>query len=410
MTDHESFRMRSAGAGAAAAGASRGQPWAGLAGQRRRGSARPPITLASVQMGAAEEEAVLSVLRSGHLAAGARVAELEQAFGRVAGARHAVAVSNGTVALVAALRAHGIGPGDEVITTPLTFVATLNAILEAGATARFADVTEDLTLDPASAAALVNSRTAALLPVHLYGLPAAMGRVGALARRHGLAVIQDAAQAHGARAGGEPVGRLGTATFSFYGTKNITCGEGGMVTTNDDAVHERLRLLRNHGMRDRYDYALPGFNYRLTDLQAAIATVQLRRLPGITRRRGANAARLSAGLAGLPGLARPVVPAGQVHAWHQYTVRLTAGARLDRDRLASFLGASLIEARPYYPRLVHDYPCYAGHPQVVPDDTPRARRAAGEVLSLPVHPALDDADLDRIIARVRAGLLPRAVG
>jgi len=361
-------------------------------------------------MGVAEEDAVLGVLRSGHLAAGARVAELELAFAGAAGARHAVAVSNGTVALVAALRAHGIGPGDEVITTPLTFVATLNAILEAGATARFADVTEDLTLDPASAAALVNSRTAALLPVHLYGLPAAMGRVGALARRHGLAVIQDAAQAHGARAGGEPVGRLGTATFSFYGTKNITCGEGGMVTTNDDAVHERLRLLRNHGMRDRYDYALPGFNYRLTDLQAAIATVQLRRLPGITRRRGANAARLSAGLAGLPGLARPVVPAGQVHAWHQYTVRLTAGARLDRDRLAAFLGAALIEARPYYPRLVHDYPCYAGHPQVVPDDTPRARRAAGEVLSLPVHPALDDADLDRIIARVRAGLLPRAVG
>jgi perosamine synthetase len=390
MTDQEAFRRPRTAGGAVAGGGS----------QRR-------IPLSQVQLGAGEEKAVLGVLRSGHLAAGRRVAELEQAFATAAGARHAVAVSNGTVALVAALRAHGIGPGDEVITTPFTFVATLNAILEVGAIARFADVTDDLTLDPDDAAGLVGPRTAAILPVHLYGLPAPMKEVNALAAEHGLAVIQDAAQAHGAWADGEPVGRLGTATFSFYGTKNITCGEGGLVTTSDDAVVERLRLLRNHGMRHRYDYALPGYNYRLTDLQAAIASVQLDRLPEITWARAANAARLSAGLAGRPGLVLPSSPANGGHVWHQYTVQVTGEARRDRDELAVFLDAGEIEARPYYPRLVHDYRCYREHPRVICDDTPRARRAAGEVLSLPVHPGLSDADLDRIVERVQAGLATR---
>ena len=190
-----------------------------------------------------------------------------------------------------------------------------------GATARFAEISEDLTVDPGSQA-LVTGLDPVLLPVHLYGLPADMERVNAIARRHGLVVIQDAAQAHAAQLGPEPIGRFSTATFSFYATKNITCGEGGMITTNDDGVVERLRLLRNHGMRKRYDYALPGYNYRLTDLQAAIANVQLSRLPELTLRRAHNAARLSAGLAGLSGLILPVVPGGRRHVWHQYTVQV----------------------------------------------------------------------------------------
>ncbi len=372
--------------------------------QGERGARQKRIPLAVAQTGVAEQEAVLAVLRSGHLAGGARVTELEQAFAAVHGARYAVAVSNGTAALVAALRAHGIGPGHEVITSPLTFVATLNAILEVGATARFAEISEDLTVDPGSLAALVTDRTRVLLPVHLYGLPADMERVNAIARRHGLVVIQDAAQAHAAQLGPEPIGRFSTATFSFYATKNITCGEGGMITTNDDGVVERLRLLRNHGMRKRYDYALPGYNYRLTDLQAAIANVQLSRLPELTLRRAHNAARLSVGLAGLSGLILPVVPGGRRHVWHQYTVQVTAAARMGRDQLAKFLDAAQIEARPYYPRLVHDYPCYKDHPQVLADGTPRAGRAAEEVLSLPVHPGLQDNDIDRIIAQVRDAL------
>lgn len=380
---------------------------AGLAGFSGKVGHRPGrgrVTLSKVQVGLAEEEAVLAVLRSGYLASGPRVAALERAFALAHGARHAVAVSNGTVALVAALRAHGVGPGDEVITSPFTFAATLNAILEVGATARFADLAEDLTIDPASAAARVTSRTRAVLPVHLYGLPADMTSLCALARQHDLAVIQDAAQAHGAQAGGEPIGGFGTATFSFYGTKNITCGEGGIVITNDDLAADRLRLFRNQGMRDRYEYVLPGSNYRLTDLQAAIAAVQLERLPDIIRKRDANAARLTTGLSGLPGLVLPGKPASRLHVWHQYTVQVTAEARLDRDQLAAALDARQVEARPVYPRLVHDYACYRSHPQVIVDDTPRARLAAAEVLSLPVHPALEAGDLDRVIAAVRGAL------
>jgi perosamine synthetase len=362
------------------------------------------IHLAKVVVGAEEEAAVLSVLRSGHLAGGERVAELERSFARLHEAAHVIAVSNGTTALVAALRAHDIGPGDEVITSPLTFVATLNAILEVGAIVRFADVTEDLTLDPGALAALVTPRTRAVMPVHLYGLPAAMGEILAFARGYGLAVIEDAAQAHGARVNGAPVGSRATATFSLYATKNITCGEGGLITTDDDEIAARLRLLRNHGMRARYDYAMPGSNYRLTDLQAAIACVQLGRLPAIQADRSRNAMLLSAGLAGLRGLVLPAAPPDRLHAWHQYTVQVTPEARPDRDQLAKCLDAAGIDAVAYYPKLVHDYPCYRGHPQVAADETPRASLAAQQVLSLPVHPALTGADISRIVSCVRESL------
>ena len=272
------------------------------------------------------------------------------------------------------------------------------------ATARFADVTDDLTVDPAQLASLVTPRTRALLPVHLYGLPAAMAEISELAAAHGLAVIEDAAQAHGARVGSAAVGSSGTAAFSFYATKNITCGEGGIVTTSDDEIARRLRLLRNHGMRQRHEYMLPGHNYRLTDLQAAIAAVQLTRLPGINERRARNAARLSEGLAGLPGLVRPAVPPGRVHAWHQYVVQVTPDAPIDRDQLSKCLDAAGIDSRPYYPALVHDHACYRDHPQVRADPTPRASRAASEVLALPVHPLLTAAEIDRIVSCVRAAL------
>ena len=362
------------------------------------------IKLTRVEIGRQEEEAVLAVLRSGMLAGGALVAELERAFASAHRAAHAVAVSNGTTALVAALRAHGIGAGHEVITTPLTFVATLNAIIEAGAVARFADIADDLTIDPAQLASLVTPRTRAVLPVHLYGLPAAMAEISEFAAARGLTVIEDAAQAHGARVGTAPVGSAGTAAFSFYGSKNITCGEGGIVTAADDDIARRLRLLRNHGMGQPYDYVLPGYNYRLTDLQAAIATAQLARLPRINASRAANAGRLSDGLSGLPGLVLPAVPPGRVHAWHLYVVQVTAAAPIDRDQLGKCLDAAGIDARPYYPALVHDYACYRDHPQVIIDATPRACRAVREVLALPVHPMLTSDDIDRIVSCVRTAL------
>jgi dTDP-4-amino-4,6-dideoxygalactose transaminase/acetyltransferase-like isoleucine patch superfamily enzyme len=359
------------------------------------------IRLAAVQLGDEDEQAVLRVLRSGHLAAGPWVEELEHSFARLHDSKHAVAVSNGTVALVAALRANQIGPGDEVITSPLTFVATLNSILEVGATVRFADITEDFTLDPSALTAMLSPRTRAVIPVHLYGLPASMHEIFDIADRHGLAVIEDAAQAHGARVGEKPVGSFGTGAFSLYATKNITCGEGGLVTTNDDQVAARLRLLRNHGMRDRYDYVMAGYNYRLTDIQAAIAVTQLKKLTGIITARNRNARRLSVGLAGVRGLGLPEAPTGRLHVWHQYTVRVGDDALIDRDQLVKALSAAGIDSMAYYPRLVHDYPYFRDHPKVICDRTPLALRAAGEVLSLPVHPALTTDDIDRVVFCVR---------
>ena len=368
------------------------------------GSRGRRIPVAKVVLGADAEDAVLSVLRSGQLASGAWVEEFERSFARAHQAAHAVAVCSGTAALVAALRAHRIGPGDEVITSPLTFVATLTSILEVGATARFADITEDLTLDPSALAALISPRTKALMPVHLYGLPAAMREISDVARQHGLVVIEDAAQAHGARVAGGHVGSSGTAAFSLYATKNITCGEGGVVTTDDDEIASRLRLLRNHGMQSRYDYSMLGTNYRLTDIQAAVAVTQLRRLISIIAARSHNATLLSGGLAGLPGLVLPRRLADRLHVWHQYTVQLTPDACLDRDQLGKHLAAAGIDSMVYYPKLVHDYPCFRDHPRVVRDGTPRAQRAVREVLSLPVHPALSADDLNRIVSCVREAL------
>ena len=309
------------------------------------------------------------------------------------------------VALAAALRAHGIGAGDEVITSPLTFVATLNAILEVvGATARFADITDDLTIDPSAHRTDLTSDQGCAACPSIKRNARSDEEIVDIARNHQLAIIEDAAQAHGARVADASVGSFDTAAFSLYATKNITCGEGGLVTTNNDDIAARLRLLRNHGMRERYDYAMPGYNYRLTDLQAALAVVQLKKLPAITTDRSRNASLLSDGLAGVPGLVLPTTPSDRVHAWHQYTVQVTAEARMDRDQLRKYLDAAGIDSMAYYPRLVHDYPCYRDHPQVSVDETPRADKAVRKVLSLPVHPALGRDDIDRIVSCVRDAL------
>jgi dTDP-4-amino-4,6-dideoxygalactose transaminase/acetyltransferase-like isoleucine patch superfamily enzyme len=364
-------------------------------------TARDMIPVSKVIVGEDEERGVLEVLRSGMLAQGEKVAALEDSFAAAHQVAHAVAVSNGTVALTAALRALGIGPGDEVITTSFSFNATLNAILEVGATARFADVRDDFTIDPDAVAALINDRTAAIMPVHLYGLPADMTAIARLARRHGLAIIEDAAQSHGATCAGRSVGSFGVGTFSLYGTKNITCGEGGIVVTDDDQVAGRLRLLRNQGMRARYDYEMPGYNWRLTDLQAAVALPQVHRLKEITATRSANAARLTAGLTGTPGLAIPFIPADRTHVWHQYTLRILAGSPVGRDDFGARLGRAGVGHGIYYPKLMHDYACYAGNARVIIDETPNARAMTAQVVSIPVHPGLSDSDLTRIVAACR---------
>lgn len=361
------------------------------------------IPITQVRLAAGTEESVLAVMRSGHLAQGSVVADFEERFADLVGSRHAVAVSNGTIALVAAIQALGLGPGDEVITSPFTFVATLNAILASGATARFADIAElDFNLDASAAEAAINPKTSALLPVHLFGLCADLPAFSALSERRCLALVEDAAQAHGASVDSLRAGSVGTGCFSFYATKNLTTGEGGMVTTSDSALADRLRLIRNQGMRTRYEYEVAGNNYRLTDIQAAVGLPQLATYADLVKQRNENAARLTDGLAGIPGLLTPSVPTGREHVWHQYTVRVTADARIDRDDLSVRLAAAGVTTGIYYPRLVFDYDCYAEHPGIVVEDVSTARRVSAEVLSLPVHPGLTDQDIDTIITATRS--------
>ncbi|HZC26904.1 MAG TPA: DegT/DnrJ/EryC1/StrS family aminotransferase, partial [Actinopolymorphaceae bacterium] len=288
------------------------------------------------------------------------------------------------------------GPGDEVIVPSFTFAATANAVVLAGATPVFADIEPDhFCLDPAAVAAAVTPRTAAVMPVHLYGHPADMTALGALAERHGLAVVEDACQAHLARWQDRPVGAFGAlAAFSFYPTKNMTTGEGGLVVCADDDVAHTVRLLRNQGMERRYDNELVGFNARMTDIAAAIGRVQLRRLGGWTEQRRRNAEHFDAHLAGLPGILPPPVASGAAPVYHQYTVRAA-----DRDGLRTRLTEAGVGTDIYYPVPTHRLPSYSSGAGRAAD-LPQTERACREVLSLPVHPALSDTDRERIVAAV----------
>lgn len=355
------------------------------------------IPLAQPIIGDEEKAAVMRVLDSGQLAQGAVVAEFEEAFARWMGVKHAVAVSSGTTGLHLALLAHGIGQGDEVITTPFTFIASANSVLYVHGTPVFVDVEDEtFCIDPSRVEAAITPRTRALLPVHLYGHPAAMPELQDIARRRGLLVIEDAAQAHGATVDGRKVGTFGnTAVFSLYPTKNITSGEGGFVTTDDDAVAAAVRTLRQHGESERYHHQVLGFNFRMTDLSAAIGLAQLRKLERFNAARRHNAAVLSRGLAGLPGVVTPVERAGYGHVYHQYTVRVTT----DRDGLRKRLADRGIGSGVYYPVAVHRQPVFAARGK--PPSMPVSERLCREVLSLPVHPSLTEADLARIVAAIR---------
>jgi perosamine synthetase len=339
------------------------------------------------------------------LAQGPLVERFEHEFAALTGVGHAVAVNNGTTALVAALEVLDLQPGDEVLTSPFTFVATLNAILEAGATAVFADISAaDFCLDPGAVAAAIGPRTKVLMPVHLYGQCADMDALMPLVAEHDLKLVEDAAQAHLASIGDRRAGSFGLGCFSFYGTKNVTTGEGGMITTDDAGLADRLRVLRNQGMRARYVYEMAGHNYRLTDLQAALAIPQLAAIEATTAQRRANADALIAGLSDVPGLVAPSTRAGRGHVWHQFTVRITADAPVSRDEFVATLAEYGVGTGVYYPRLVFDYDCYRDHPRVVVADVPVASAVVDEVVSLPVHPRLSAADLDTIVTAVRKAM------
>lgn len=350
------------------------------------------MPLTGVRMGERERAAVERVLASGMLAQGPEVAAFEAEFSVHAGGRACVAVNSGTSALLLALLALGIGRGDEVVVPSFSFAATANAVALTGARPVFADIEPAFYgLDPAAVEAAVTPATAAIVPVHLYGHPAAVGPLAAIAARHGLAVVEDAAQAHLAAADGRPVGTSGdAAAFSFYPTKNMTAGEGGMVVCADDAVARRVRLLRNQGMERRYENEIVGYNMRMTDLHAAIGRAQLSRLPERTAQRRQHAAVLTAGLAGVPSLGLPAVAPGAEPAWHQYTVRTP-----DRDRLAKELADRGVGTGVYYPTPIHRLPAFR-----LELDLPVTDRAAAEVLSLPVHDALTPAQLDHVVTAV----------
>lgn len=353
------------------------------------------IPVSRPMIGEAEKTAVLEVLESGLLAQGPRVAQLEEQFAQVCGTHYAVATSSGTTALHIALLAHGIGPGDEVITTPFTFIATVNAILFVGAKPAFVDIEKTFNINPTLIEAAITSRTRAIIPVHLYGYPCDMDVVMDIARQHDLVVLEDAAQAIGATYRGKPVGSFGTGCFSLYATKNVAAGEGGIITTDDEALAERCRMLRNHGMRRRYHHEFLGYNFRMTDLHAAIALAQMDRVEEFTARRRANAAYLSAHIT---SVVTPQVREGYEHVWHQYTVRVDSGR--DRDTAVRQLNEAGVGTGVFYPVPAHQH----GYIRDVVGDVrlPVAERLAKEVLSLPVHPGLGQADLEQIVKAVNA--------
>lgn len=366
------------------------------------------IPAARPLIGAEERAAVDAVLAGGMVVQGPQVAAFEEEFSaRVVGGAHCVAVNSGTSAQHLAALAAGAGADRraEVIVPSFTFAATANSVAIAGARPVFADIDPvTFTLDPASVEAAVTERTIAIEVVHLYGLPADMPRILDIARRHGLAVWEDCAQAHAAAIDDEPVGTFGAwGSFSFYPTKNMTSLEGGMVSTADAELARRVRLLRNQGMERQYANEVVGLNNRMTDVAAAVGRVQLTRLAGWTAARRANAAALDAGLADAPGVVTPHVPRGYTHVYHQYTIRLEGASAAERDEVAKALREQwCIGTGVYYPIPNHRLPSLA--PYAPGLDLPGTEKAARECLSLPVHPSLSEADLERIVRAVGAAV------
>ena len=350
------------------------------------------ISPAKPLIGAEEREAVDRVLRSGMLAQGPEVAAFEKEFSEHFGiGRACVAVNSGTSGLHLGLLSSGVKAGDEVIVPSFTFAATANSVALTGATPVFADIDAgSFCLSAAAVEAAITDKTVGIMPVHLYGHPADMPALQAVADKHGLKIFEDAAQAHGATLNGIPVGAFGTfGMFSLYPTKNMTSGEGGMVSVADDEVERLMRLYRNQGMMRQYENEVVGFNCRMTDIHAAIGRVQLTKVDAWTKTRQENAAFLSANI---EGVTTPPVAEGAVHVYHQYTVRVPQ----DRDGLAAALKAEHnIGSGMFYP-----IPNHRLIPFQVDVDLPETERAAKECLSLPVHPSLSQADLERIVTAV----------
>jgi perosamine synthetase len=357
------------------------------------------IPVSRPALGKEEAEAVARVMESGMIAQGQVVAEFERSFASYCGVEHAIATNNGTTALHAALLAAGISPMDEVIVPSFTFIATATSVSMCGARPVFADVDDrTFTLDPASVEDLITPKTRAVMGVHLFGQPFDIPALSGICRDHDLLLIEDAAQAHGSTFRGQKAGSFGKlACFSFYATKNMTTGEGGMVTTDDAELADRIRLLINHGQKEKYLHTTLGYNYRMTDMGAAMGLVQLKKLDGMNARRTANARYLNRSFR-CPGLVTPYERPDSTHVYHQYVLKVEKGSRLTRDGLMQALAERGIGTAIHYPRPVHDQPLYRG--QQGKDPCPVSSRLASVVLSLPVHPLVSDDDLKNIVQAV----------
>ena len=352
------------------------------------------IPIAKPLIGKDEEKALLDVIKSGMLVQGPRVQEFEARFADFCGVEHAIATSSGTTALHIALLANQIGPSDEVITSPFSFIASANCALYVGAHPVFVDIEPDyFTIDPAKIEERISESTKAIVPIHLYGQACEMDAIVDIAQKHNLVIIEDACQAHGATYKGQSIGSFGTACYSLYATKNMTTIEGGMILTNDSQVVERARLIRNHGSPKTYEHTMLGYNMRMTDLVAAVGLVQLQKLNEWNSARKANAAYLTERLSKIKGMVTPKIREYAKHVFHQYTIRIA-----DRDNSAQKLREKGVGVGIHYPTPIHHQPLYKELGYT--DYLPISEAASREVLSLPVHPSLTKDDLDTIVDAV----------
>lgn len=361
------------------------------------------IPIAKPLIGDDEIDAVVRVLKSGMLAHGSEVEAFEEEFAEYLGAKHGIAVANGTAALDVALKALKIKPGYEIITTPFTFISSATSILFQGARPVFADIDpKTYNLDPDEVLEKITPKTRGILVVHLYGQPVDVKAFKEISEDHDLYLIEDCAQAHGAEFEGRKVGTFGDiAAFSFYPTKNMTTGEGGMVVTNNDELARRAKLIRSHGQAEKYLHVELGYNLRTTNIAGAIGRIQLRKLDEWNRKRNTNAEKLSRGIEKIKGLTPPYVDPRVYHVFHQYVIRVEEEFPLERDVLMSKLREMGIGTAVHYPMPLHWQPLFQklGYDK---ECCPNAIEASKRVLSLPVHPGVGDDDIDYILTAIRS--------
>lgn len=357
------------------------------------------VPIAKPYIGRDEIKEVVKVLKSGELSQGRWVERFEKDFANFTHTKFAIATSSGTTALHLSLLALGIKKGDEVITTPFTFIASVNSILYVGAKPVFVDIDpKTFNINPDLIEERITDKTRAILPVHLFGLAADMKKILWIAKKYNLYVLEDSAQAHGAKVEKRVSGSLGDlAAFSFYPTKNMTTGEGGMITTSDENLAKAIRKLRNHGMEKRYYHDMLGFNFRMTNMQAAIGIHQLKKLNGVNRKRIENAQFLTQHLYGVEGVQTPFIPKGSTHVFHQYTILIKDGKE-KREKIIEYLNKNGVETMIYYPLPVHKQKFMKD--MLVDVKLPNSERIADQVLSLPIHPSVTKKDLERIAKNI----------